>query len=288
MLLRYLITQYVQQAAGQKLQDAVMQAGRSALEGQAGDEDASPIRPELLFFFGSATESGGLVDKLTEKQSVSAAGFTQHLGLLEGRPVGVIESGVGLEATTAAVAAALQVHRPTWMVAAGFAAALTAKVGRGQILMADRLVAADGSETLDVGLRISEESAASVRGLEVGSLTSVDHLLTAREQKQKLAESSGAIACDMESLAVARACQQHHTRFLAVRIITDGLEDRPPPEVAKLLQQQTLAGKLGAAAGAIFNRPGSVKDMWELKEQALRATDRLAKFLISMLPQLPA
>ena len=59
-----------------------------------------------------------------------------------------------------------------------------------------------------------------------------------------------------------------------------------PPEVEKLLNQKSLAGKLGAAAGAIFQRPSSIKDMWALNEQALKATDRLAKFLVSMMPQL--
>jgi len=47
-----------------------------------------------------------------------------------------------------------------------------------------------------------------------------------------------------------------------------------------------LAARLGAAAGAIVNRPSSIKDMWQLKEDALVASDRLAAFLSGIVPQL--
>ena len=77
-------------------------------------------------------------------------------------------------------------------------------------------------------------------------------------------------------------------RFLSVRIISDGLDDRLPPEVERMLDQHSLAGKLGAATRAIFQRPGSVKDMWKLQEIAHRASDRLANFLVGRDPSAAA
>jgi adenosylhomocysteine nucleosidase len=101
-----------------------------------------------------------------------------------------------------------------------------------------------------------------------------------------LAAEFGAIACDMETMAVAQVCRRRHVRFLAVRVISDGLDDRLPPEMERMLDQRSLAGKLGAATRAIFQRPGSVKDMWRLQETARRASDRLANFLAGVIPQL--
>ncbi|NQT40578.1 MAG: hypothetical protein HQ581_24005, partial [Planctomycetes bacterium] len=40
------------------------------------------------------------------------------------------------------------------------------------------------------------------------------------------------------------------------------------------------------AAAAIWRRPGSVKDMWRLRENAMVASDRLAEFLAGMIGQL--
>jgi len=70
-------------------------------------------------------------------------------------------------------------------------------------------------------------------------------------------------------------------------VISDALDDELPPEIENLLHQQSLSGKVGAVAGSIFRRPSSIKDMWNLKEQALVASDRLAKFLGEIIALLP-
>ena len=90
----------------------------------------------------------------------------------------------------------------------------------------------------------------------------------------------------METAAVASTCQQAKTRFMSVRIISDAFEDELPKEIERFLQQKTMASKLGAAAGAIVKRPSSLKDMWKLQEEALKATDRLARFVCSVVGQL--
>ena len=51
--------------------------------------------------------------------------------------------------------------------------------------------------------------------------------------------------------------------------------------------KKSMAFKLGAALGAVLDRPESVKDLWQLREDALRASDRLASFLAGMAEQLP-
>ncbi len=292
MLLRYLVSQYVRNTATQSLQDAVKNAAAGvANQAQAdqperAEQAVEPIQPEVLFLFALSVESGGLVDKLQDKTTLQCAAFVQHLGMLHGRPVAILEMGVGQECASKATQDAIAIHNPDWIVSAGFAGGLDPSLRRGHILMANEIINSDASEKLSVGLKIEPSAVASSPGLHVGSLASVDQLLATPEEKKALGKQTGALACDMESLAVAQTCREGQTRLLSVRIITDGVNDQLPPEVEKLLSQDSLAARLGAAAGAIFNRPSSVKDMWALKEEALRATDRLAKFLVSMLPQL--
>jgi hypothetical protein len=43
---------------------------------------------------------------------------------------------------------------------------------------------------------------------------------------------------------------------------------------------------MGAVAGALLNRPSSVKDMWNLYEEAQRGSARLGKFLTGVAQQL--
>ncbi len=44
--------------------------------------------------------------------------------------------------------------------------------------------------------------------------------------------------------------------------------------------------RLGAALGAIWRRPSSLKDMLALREQAVEAADRLAAAVLDLLPRL--
>ena len=87
-------------------------------------------------------------------------------------------------------------------------------------------------------------------------------------------------------MAVAEVCRRHRTRFLSVRVISDALDDQLPPELERLVNHSSIAGKLGAATRAIWQRPSIVKDMWRLRETAQRASDRLARFLTGVVPQL--
>jgi adenosylhomocysteine nucleosidase len=86
---------------------------------------------------------------------------------------------------------------------------------------------------------------------------------------------------------VAKVCQQEKQRFLAIRAITDTVEDEVPRDVERLLNRPTMVRKLGAAAGSIVRRPSAAKDLWKLRESSITAADRLAKFLAGVIDQLP-
>jgi adenosylhomocysteine nucleosidase len=90
----------------------------------------------------------------------------------------------------------------------------------------------------------------------------------------------------MESAAIAEACREGKTKFLSVRIISDGVTDELPREIERLMNSRTFARQLGAATGAILKRPSAIKDLWRLREDAIRCSDRLAKFLAGVIPQL--
>jgi adenosylhomocysteine nucleosidase len=298
MLLRWLVNQYVEQAARTHVQRGVADVLRSALGGQQtaaagespgadrpsresspGDESLAPPC-DLLIAFALGIEAGGTVDLLTSANTARVGGFTEHAGKLGAKEAVVIATGVGGPAAAAAVANAIDFHEPLWVISAGFAGALAPDLRRGHMLMASEVVQADASP-LKVGLSVPQSP-----GLHVGRLVTVDKLIRTRQAKDSLARQHQAIACDMESYAIAEVCREKNVRFLSVRIISDALDDELPKEVERLLSQKTVAGKLGAAASAIFQRPGSALDLFKLQDEALKAPDRLAKLLASVVAQL--
>jgi adenosylhomocysteine nucleosidase len=153
--------------------------------------------------------------------------------------------------------------------------------------MADEVCDLAG-QRLAVGLKFAPESLAATKGLHVGRLLTVDSIVRKPAERRRLAAEHAAIACDMESYAVADLCRQRGVPFLAIRVISDAVDDVLPPEIEHLVAQRSLAGKLGAAAGAVWRRWSAAKDLWQLREDALKASDRLAKFLSGVITQLGA
>jgi adenosylhomocysteine nucleosidase len=294
MLLRWLVNNYLREAAQGKLQSVLADTLRGGNPtAAAGAEGQQPGPPELAppcdvaFIFALGIEAGGLVDKLSGSSSTRCKTFLEHAGCVNGKEVVIAETGVGLEAAAAATADVIKFHEPAWVVSAGFAGGLAAGTDRGDFLMADQVVNLRG-ERLEVGLKLSPEAIAATKRLHVGRLLSVEKLISSPVEKRKLGEEHQALACDMESFAVADTCRRLKTRFLSVRIISDGVDDQIPKEVEQMLKQTSLGAKLASAAKSVYSRPQSAADMWKLQEEALKASDRLARFLMSMLPQLTA
>lgn len=286
MMLRWLVTNWVREAAQQKLHAAVSDAVQQRADGEQPEEAAPPPHCEIAVMFALGIEAGGSVDLLQQTTTTRCHSHIEHAGLLDGRYAMIVECGVGQQAAGTAARSLIDLYAPTWIISAGFAGALHADLRRGHILMADEVADVDGDQ-LKIGLTVDKETAKQSRGLHIGRLLTVDQLIRTQDEKTQLGEDHKAVACDMETLAIAKVCQQTKTRFMSVRVISDAIDDELPKEIETLLDQHTLAAKLGAAAGAIFRRPSSVKDMWKLKEDALKASDRLARFLTGVVSQLP-
>jgi len=288
-MLSWLISQWVQQAAQEKIRQGVIDAATGSAK--PGEEDAppEPVGPppcQIGLVMALDAESGGIVDLMEGCQTDPGPPWRCHAGRLGGRDVVLVESGVGREAARLAARRLIESLHPAWVISAGFAGGLRPELKRGHVVMADTLVDPSGAR-LNVGFSIDPKVVAATKGLHVGPLLTVDELVAKPEEKRKLAELHNACAVDMESFAVAEVCRDLQTRFLSVRVISDSVDDELPREVAALMKQKSFAGQLGAAAGAIFNRFSSIGDMWQLKEDALKASDRLARFLQGVAPQLP-
>jgi adenosylhomocysteine nucleosidase len=302
MLLRWLVNQYLRDAAEGKVREVIGDVLRgesprrepkeaakeiecSAPAATSDDAHVEFVPCEVAFLFALGIESGGLVDKLKGAERSRHAHGIEHAGKLNGREVVVVESGVGARAAARATAAAIEFYQPRWVVSAGFAGALAEGLRRGHVVMADEVASSTG-ERLSVGMKLEQATLDATRGLHVGRLLTVGEIIRQPTDRHRLAAEHGAIACDMETFGVAEVCKQRGVKLLSVRIVSDAVDDELPPEIEQLLKQKSLAAKLGAAAGAVFNRPSAAKDLWRLREDALKASDRLARFLLGVIEQL--
>lgn len=177
-------------------------------------------------------------------------------------------------------------HRPRWLISAGFAGALGPALRRNDIVLASEVACEDESAPcFQVDLELGPSDGPSSRVIAGRSLT-VDRIIRTAAEKSELRERHGADFVDMESHAVAAFCAERSIRFLAVRAISDEAGTDLPAEVLSVVGP-TGGFRLGAAMGAIWKRPGSIKALWELREHAHEAAERLARALPGIIGRLP-
>jgi len=288
MVLRSLLRSWLQNAARQKIRRQVTEAVHRQIAGDAIPEAERPDGPapcHVGIVFALGIEAGGLEDRLQCGVSTRAHGFVVRQCQLDGRQVVLVRSGAGRQPAANVTELLIEAHRPEWVFSAGFAGGLRPELKRHDILMVDNLVDTAGGN-LAIDLKVDSDALSGMPGVHVGRLLTADRIIRLPHQKRLLGEKHQALAVDMESFAAAEVCRNRKVRFLAIRVINDTVDEELPPDIERLLAQQTRAARLGAAAGAIWNRPSSLKDFLKLKENALVASDRLAEFLAGVIEQL--
>ncbi len=286
-MMHHLLRGWLMYAGKEQVMQAASQAARQYMQNRSGNagSDAGFPPAEVGVVFALPQEMGCFEDRLTDSVRGSGNKLTVLRGMLQGHSVVAVQSGVGQEAAAHATEALIRGHHPPLVISAGFCGGLHPQLKRNHVLLANEVLDLDGG-TQAIGLKITGE-AAELATLHVGKLLTVKGIVRTAEEKQALAARHGAVAVDMETAAVLAVCTRLETPMLAVRVVSDTSSETLPPEVYNLVKQKSTSGQLGAAFGALFRRPGSIKDMYQLKENALLAADALAKFLENVILELP-
>ncbi len=290
MVFRYFLRQWLGTLAQQKVRETVVRAARESVDEHVKEAERQAEDPELRkcdvgVVFALGIEAGGLEDLMADVVTIRSPGIVVRRGRLATRRVAIVQSGPGCEAAARATAALIAAHQPDWVFSAGFAGGLDETLKKQDVLMVDRVVYQDG-QGLSLDLKVDPSALAATPCVHAGSLLTADRIIRLASEKRELGKQHGALAVDMETFAVAEVCRRDKVPLIAVRIISDGVDDELPKDVDRLMRQKTVVRKAGAVVGSIMNRPGSIKDMFQLKEDALLASDKLAKFLESMIRQL--
>jgi adenosylhomocysteine nucleosidase len=243
---------------------------------------AAPVPADIGVVAALPLEVGDLIDSLRHVRKYQSASLSVIEGEHQGKVVAVAVSGAGRSAARRAAELLIAGHRPSWIISAGFAGALSPRLARNDLVLPSEVIDPDGHRFV---VRVPDSIASDIPHHR-GRMLTVDRIILHAAEKQQLHQSFQADLVDMESAAVASVCDEKLIRFLAVRAISDDARSDLPREVATLL---TRSGsyRIGAAIRAIWNRPSSLKDFWTLHEQALEAADRLAKFVSRCLDDIP-
>lgn len=226
-------------------------------------------------------ELGEFLTRCARVNKYKGDGFNFRGGNYDKIRIATVESGMGYARARRAAISLVKTHSPQWLLSCGFAGALQDGMQIGNIVMVNSIVDQHGQE-MNFSLNVASDEKA---GLFVGRILTADEMVRTIDEKKLLAEKHAAIAVDMESLAVAQVAQENKIGFMGIRAISDDLSADLPPEVLSVVGD-TGAVRVGAALSSIVKRPGSVKDMLHLRDNAQRAANNLAVFLDGVVHQL--
>jgi adenosylhomocysteine nucleosidase len=285
MVFEWLLRSWLQNAAREKLREKVVEAAHEHMAGPDAENDVTQRPCDVGVVFALGIESAGLEDVMEGLITVRGNQFLVRHGGLKGRHVVLAISGIGAAAAQRATEAVWNGHHPRWILSAGFSGALEPGLDRNHIVVAQS-VGDTAGHRIDVDLQSGPIAWKETPSVRIGRLLTVDHILRQPKEKRSLGQQHQALAVDMESYAVAEVCRQSAAHFLAVRVVSDTVDEVLPPDIERLARQKSTAGRFGAALAAALDRPGALKEMLKLKENALVASDRLARFLTSVVVKL--
>lgn len=137
----------------------------------------------------------------------------------------VANSGAG-PINARAAAESLVAQGATKLVSWGCAAALSSPFKPGDLILANKLMDAEGSGDANFCVSTAWHSYTKNRLAEFvavhsGLLAESANIVSSSKDKKQLHSNTGAIALDMETIAIAKVAKQHNLPFLAIRAIAD-------------------------------------------------------------------
>ena len=185
-----------------------------------------------------------------------------------GSPSRVLVTGMGKVNARASLLAALEKFEPQQIITAGFAGGLNPALKSGQIVFS----APDGSAL--------EQSLLSA-GARPAAFHCSDRVATNRQDKQRLRESTGADAVEMESGVIRSLCQERRIPCAIVRVILDTAEEDLPLDFNLFLRpDQTL--DLKKVVFALLKAPRRIPGLLRLQRQSRHAAAHLGQILTTI------
>jgi adenosylhomocysteine nucleosidase len=169
------------------------------------------------------------------------ASEARHLGptVRVNEPLGTLADGTlvavtGMGCSTARAGAQALVDAGAKALASwGMAGGLDPALSAGAILLPTEVLSSDG-KLLNTARAWRERLTAAVTAhapVRTGRLLTAARAVGSVADKAELFRSTGAVAVDMESVAVGEVAEQHHLPFIAVRVIVDCAADVLPRAV---------------------------------------------------------
>jgi adenosylhomocysteine nucleosidase len=224
----------------------------------------------IAITFALPAESAEFLRRLRDKSRADYNDIRIIRGKIDDRTIEVLHTGVGEKVCRQRVGKFLQDQHFDYLISAGFAGALTDQLPPGDLLLAKNFSTIHSTENL---------SSLSGLPVHIADLLTVPALINFREERNKLALTSGAAAVDMETEFIARACAAHGVPLLSLRVISDTAKELFPAPVNVLFDIERQRTPMPKLAAYLVTHPSRVPRLVQFARRIARARKILADAL---------
>ncbi len=228
-------------------------------------------------------ESDPIVKQLRNRRKTLGNRFQIVEGDAAGKRLAVVRVEPSPKRLADAMDALLFVHRPRWVIAAGFAIGIDPALNTGRIVIADEL-ADDSGRILKINLRAAPEQR-STADVVFGRLVSMRNPPRTKSRKNDLRQRAGAVAADRVSFTVAELCRRAVARLLAVRVLIDDAST-DAAAASRAVLHPSASFRAGGWVGAFMSGSGKTSRLMKGREAAKRHAARLAALLMTVVATL--
>ena len=224
--------------------------------------------------FALPAESSAFLSRLGNKSRSDRHDIKTIRGEIDDRTIEVLHTGVGEELCRQRMASFLQDRQFDCLISAGFAGALNDKLRAGDLLLAENF------STVELNAMRSGLGSSLIHRANLLTVTSI---IDSIEERQKIAQTTGALAVDMETEFIARACAEHGIPLLSLRAITDTPRESFPAPAKVLFDLERQRTSMMKLALHLSKHPGAIPRLIVFARRVARARSTLATALVSIL-----
>jgi adenosylhomocysteine nucleosidase len=240
----------------------------------------------ILLFYAFARELAPLKRRLKYRREIGdrhLRGFRAQLGSTE--IIGVA-TGIGFTRTETAARRALDLFPDAELIlGTGVAGALSSGLGAGDLIVPDRILSSRSEADVSEQVAVIDDALLNELGrrlrtagisFSTGALLTSHRVLGTSAEKRAMMQTTGAIAVDMETAALALEARARNLRFAVVRAIMDSVDDEV---VGAEMADESGNVRPFRAANFLLRNPSVVTRLPRMMQSLNRATRSLAAAL---------
>jgi uridine phosphorylase len=229
----------------------------------------------IAITFALPAESSDFIRLLDKPSLNSREGVESIRGLLHGRSVAVMHTGVGEESCRGQIESFLRRQQFRYLISAGFAGALEAELQIGNLLLSENFSSPDLLQSPHLDLPDD--------GLFRGKLVTVPGMVDSKQERERWAAKTGAAAVDMETEFIAEACALRGLPMLSLRAISDTAAEPFPAPSGVLFDLEKQKTNYVRLAFYLATHPGAFRRLNAFRQRIAVARKSLTSALERLL-----